>query len=602
VPVRSATAQQALDALAARLRDIRKDAELTARQIAQAAGWHESKCSRIEHARTMPSPADIRAWCTICGVPDQAADLTATLRSIDSMYVEWRRMIRSGMRRLQEAPLPLYERTRQFRIYEPGVIPGLFQTAEYARARMGRIVEFNGIPDDLDTAVAARLERQRVLRRGDHRIAVVLEEWALRSRIGSTEMMARQLAHLSQESALPAVALARLQVLNTLLLASALHQRGDGGKAEVIRYETSVLDPSAAHAALARLVPEAPRLTAPHGGPPAGTTAGDDTFATAAGKQELTAFLSAADAGEVCAAAARALSAGREAVPGPAWDLARDWADSGQLYTLAPPRPRALPGRSAPASRLSCPVRWVAGYSGGGLRWRNLLVTNDEFAAFLNEMAAAGLPNHMDGCYLLAVEMPRERGGRLHYNRYARRWAASPGFGHHPAYWVTWAGAAAYAARNGARLPTRAELLAETTRDRLAVTNCAYQAGDTVPAAEPGRSPDEVHHLAGNLQVWCGDGPDDSPEALASRWLHGAAWNTPGTPEEIRRPRARHLPGASRGVGIRLVRDGQHSAVSPEELAELLTGWIRSLSWRDRPLRDLDEALPRALAALQADR
>ena len=202
MPVRSATAQQALDALAARMHEIRKDAELTARQVALTAGWHESKCSRIEHARTMPSPEDIRTWCSICGVPDQAADLTAALRGIDSMYVEWRRMIRSGMRRLQEAPLPLYERTRQFRIYEPGVIPGLFQTADYARARMGRIVEFNGIPDDLDTAVAARLERQRVLRRGDHRFAVVLEEWALRSRIGSTEMMAGQLTHLAQESAL----------------------------------------------------------------------------------------------------------------------------------------------------------------------------------------------------------------------------------------------------------------------------------------------------------------------------------------------------------------------------------------------------------------
>ena len=216
-------------------------------------------------------------------------------------------------------------------------------------------------------------------------------------------------------------------------------------------------------------------------------------------------------------------------------------------------------------------------------------------------MGGAGLPNHMDGCYLLAVEMPRERGGRLHYNRYARRWAASPGFGHHPAYWVTWAGAAAYAARHGARLPGRAELLAETSRDTLTVTNCAYQAGDTVPAAAR-RSPGEIHHVAGNLQVWCADGPDDGiPEGPASRWLHGAAWNTPGTPEEIRRPRSRHLSGASRGVGIRLVRDGQHSPVSAGELAELLAGWVCGLSRRDRPLRDLDEALPRALAALQAD-
>jgi transcriptional regulator with XRE-family HTH domain len=178
---------------------IRKDAEMTARQVAQAAGWHESKCSRIEHARTIPSPADIRAWCKVCGVPDQAAELTVTLRAIDSMYVEWRRQVPAGMRRLQEASLPLWERTRQFRVYEPGVIPGLFQTAEYASARMGRIIEFNGIPDDLDAAVAARLERQHVLRRGDHKFAVVLEESALRSRIGSPEMMAAQLAHLSRE-------------------------------------------------------------------------------------------------------------------------------------------------------------------------------------------------------------------------------------------------------------------------------------------------------------------------------------------------------------------------------------------------------------------
>lgn len=99
MPVLSATAQQALEALAGRLREIRRDAELTARQVAQAAGWHESKCSRIENARTVPSPADIRTWCTVCGVPGQAADLTAALRAIDSMYVEWRRQVPAGMRR-----------------------------------------------------------------------------------------------------------------------------------------------------------------------------------------------------------------------------------------------------------------------------------------------------------------------------------------------------------------------------------------------------------------------------------------------------------------------------------------------------------------------
>jgi hypothetical protein len=36
-------------------------------RTALAAGWHESKCSRIEHVRAVPSEADIRLWCQVCG-------------------------------------------------------------------------------------------------------------------------------------------------------------------------------------------------------------------------------------------------------------------------------------------------------------------------------------------------------------------------------------------------------------------------------------------------------------------------------------------------------------------------------------------------------
>jgi hypothetical protein len=228
-----------------------------------------------------------------------------------------------------------------------------------------------------------------------------------------------------------------------------------------------------------------------------------------------------------------------------------------------PPAAQTRPKtRPVPVGRQGCPVTWVPGHPDAHLLWRNLLVTNDEFAAFLNEMAAEGLPNCMDGCYLLAIEMPHERGGRLHYNPHDRWWTVSPGFGARPAYWVTWTGAAAYAARHGARLPSRAEMIAEASQDGLAVTNHGYQDGDTVPSAEPGRGLGEIHHLVGNLQVWCCDGPAAAPSAPSQRWLHGAAWNTPGTLEEIHRPRGRHLSGASRGVGVRLVRDcaGQHAA------------------------------------------
>ena len=46
-------------------------------------------------------------------------------------------------------------------------------------------IRFLDVPDDLDAAVAARMERQRVLYQAGKRFAVVLEEQALRTWFGS---------------------------------------------------------------------------------------------------------------------------------------------------------------------------------------------------------------------------------------------------------------------------------------------------------------------------------------------------------------------------------------------------------------------------------
>jgi hypothetical protein len=61
-------------------REIRLDAGLTARALALAAGWHESKCSRVEHVRTAPSEADVRLWCRICGAGDTVLPSTGCQR------------------------------------------------------------------------------------------------------------------------------------------------------------------------------------------------------------------------------------------------------------------------------------------------------------------------------------------------------------------------------------------------------------------------------------------------------------------------------------------------------------------------------------------
>lgn len=203
----SSSVQAARKAVADRLREIRRDANLTAKDVADRTGWYKSKVSRLENAVTPPSDDDIRAWCRACQSDGMAADLIAASRSADSAYVEWRRLQRTGLRRLQESYIPLFERTQTFRIYCSNVIPGLLQTDGYATSLLGSIAAFRGTPDDVTEAVSARMERSRVIREGNHRFALLVEEAVLRHRVGGAETMAAQLGYLLSAMAFPAVSL-----------------------------------------------------------------------------------------------------------------------------------------------------------------------------------------------------------------------------------------------------------------------------------------------------------------------------------------------------------------------------------------------------------
>ncbi len=187
---------QAREALGTRLREIRRDAGLSGRELATLAGWHFTKVSKLENGKQHPSDSDIRTWCTHCRAPGEITDLTATAHSVESMYIEWRRQMKFGLKRPQQARTTSYERAKVFRIYEPSLIPGLFQTAQYATAIMAKVIQFHDIPDDLDQAVAVRLERQQMLYSGDRRFHVILEEQALHTRVGAAQTTAGQLDRL----------------------------------------------------------------------------------------------------------------------------------------------------------------------------------------------------------------------------------------------------------------------------------------------------------------------------------------------------------------------------------------------------------------------
>ncbi|ELS54120.1 helix-turn-helix domain-containing protein [Streptomyces viridochromogenes] len=203
----SSSAQSARERVAQRLRDLRADAGITGSELAERCGWTHPKTSRLENARTPPTPDDIRRWCAACGADDQVADIIAESRDAESLYVEWRRKARAGLKRLQDSNVGFYRSTELFRIYSPTLVPGLLQTEGYAQTLLSANARLLGIPDDSDAAAAARVERSKVIHEPGHRFVMLIEEGVLRYRLGDADTMAAQLGYLLTAGALPSVSL-----------------------------------------------------------------------------------------------------------------------------------------------------------------------------------------------------------------------------------------------------------------------------------------------------------------------------------------------------------------------------------------------------------
>lgn len=194
-------------ALGLRLRELRRDAGLTGRALAKLANWPESKISKLEYGRQTPTEDDLRAWCDHTDSSDQLPDLIATLRNIESAYMEWRRALGLGTRRKQKAVSRTERAASQLRSYQPVVIPGLLQTPAYVEEVLRRMIRFYGIPNDLDEGVAARVERQQILHQGNRRFSFVIAEQTLQTTVGNDSVMVGQLEHLLAAMSLPRLVL-----------------------------------------------------------------------------------------------------------------------------------------------------------------------------------------------------------------------------------------------------------------------------------------------------------------------------------------------------------------------------------------------------------
>jgi transcriptional regulator with XRE-family HTH domain len=189
--------QQARIALGVQLRELRTEAGLSGRALAERCGWQPSKVSKLENGRQTPSAEDLSAWAHAVGRPGMATELRGRLAGLEVTYRSWRRQLASGHRPRQEIAAVEHTNSRMIRAYETTVIPGLFQTADYARHLLQHNADFRQTPRDTEEAVRARMKRQQALYEPGRQFRAVLWEAALHVRICPPDVLAAQLDRLA---------------------------------------------------------------------------------------------------------------------------------------------------------------------------------------------------------------------------------------------------------------------------------------------------------------------------------------------------------------------------------------------------------------------
>ena len=191
--------------LALELRRLREAAKLTCEEVADHLECSASKISRVETGRVSVSPRDVRDMLELYGVPAAQRESLVQLAR-DSRQKGWWHAYSDTMQPQMATYIGLESAASEIRIYEVSLIPGLLQTEDYARAviRAGMV---NSPAEDIERRVALLMARQpAVVREDPPKVWAVLDEAALRRRVGGSGLMRLQLEHLLAQAALPNVA------------------------------------------------------------------------------------------------------------------------------------------------------------------------------------------------------------------------------------------------------------------------------------------------------------------------------------------------------------------------------------------------------------
>jgi transcriptional regulator with XRE-family HTH domain len=179
------------------LRTLRADRGLTAEEVTERLLFSPTKLSRIETGQSGATARDIRDLCDLYQVADPAERENLMTLAREGKQRGW----------WQHYDLPygtyvgLEAEAESISIYMSGVVPGLLQTEEYARAML-RVEVPPFSPETMRQRSQARLDRQTRFARGGRQLQyhAVLDEAVLRRTVGGRQVMAAQLRRLAESA------------------------------------------------------------------------------------------------------------------------------------------------------------------------------------------------------------------------------------------------------------------------------------------------------------------------------------------------------------------------------------------------------------------
>ena len=183
--------------LAVELTSRREAAGLSREEVARRLEWSTSTVFRIETGRSRPQPRSVRDLLDLYGVTGSDREGLIQL-SREARQPGWWHSFRDVLPNPYEVYIGLETGAVSIRNFEPLVIPGLLQTADYARAMFrGGARELDR--DEIERRVEVRLSRQQVLLKEDRpRLWAVIDEAVIRRVVGSPAIMRAQLQQLAE--------------------------------------------------------------------------------------------------------------------------------------------------------------------------------------------------------------------------------------------------------------------------------------------------------------------------------------------------------------------------------------------------------------------